>query len=99
MRGWQPSIAITRVVPERSAPSMKIGLFVRLMGMGFSHSAAWQRLCTQPTAAKGGPLAARPTSSEDETPQECDLARGARIVHTILIQIVRKARRGRSSVA
>src|ERR1700752_3953756 len=33
MRGWQPSIAMTRVVPERSAPIMKTGLSFSVMGI------------------------------------------------------------------
>src|SRR3954469_25824477 len=33
MRGWQPSIAITSVVPERSAPIMMTGRSLRLSGM------------------------------------------------------------------
>src|SRR5262245_32337039 len=33
MRGWQPSIAMTRVVPERSAPIMMTGRSFSLMGI------------------------------------------------------------------
>src|SRR5882672_2468631 len=33
MRGWQPSIAITSVVPERSAPIMMTGRSLRLSGI------------------------------------------------------------------
>ena len=36
MRGWQPSIAMTSVVPERSAPIMKIGRSFSVMGISRS---------------------------------------------------------------
>src|SRR4026207_1014332 len=35
MRGWQPSIAMTRVVPERSAPIMMMGRSFSVIGISF----------------------------------------------------------------
>src|SRR4051812_23455787 len=40
MRGWQPSIAMTRVVPERSAPIMMTGRSLELTGIFCSFEVA-----------------------------------------------------------